>query len=144
MKQVVGVLLILLLAVAAEADRKVPPFPKILMNARYVYVTSYDGDQYDSRLLPEDRQAIASVQDAIQKWGRYTLVYNPAQADMVLMVMSRPSEDVLAVYDGRGWPWSTYLWRVTAQGGLQKGETPLVTDLRKAVEQAASKPAPKR
>jgi hypothetical protein len=144
MNRALGASMIVLLTVAAIAEHKIPAFPKVLINARYVYVTSYDGDQYDPRLLPEDREAIANVQDAIQKWGRYALVYRPEQADMVLMVMSRPSEDVLAAYDGHGWPWCTYLWRVMGQGGLQKGETPLVTDLRKAVEQIAGKEKAKR
>ena len=43
----------------------------------FCYVTSYDGDQFNPNLLPEDRQAIATVQDAMQKWGKFTLVYEP-------------------------------------------------------------------
>lgn len=114
------------------AAQNVPPFPGTLVNARYVYVTSYDGDQFDLNLLPDDRQAIASVQDALQKWGKWTLVYEPRQADIVLMVTSRPTEDVLAVYDAHGWPGTQYLWRVMGRGGLQAGETPMVTSLEKA------------
>jgi len=117
----------------------VPPFPRTLVNARYVYVTSYDGDQFDPNLLPEDREAIGAVQDAIQKWGKLTLVYQYHDADIVLVVMSRPSEDVLAVYDARGWPHNQYLWRMTSRGGLQSNETPLVTNLKKAFEQKATK-----
>jgi predicted Zn-dependent protease len=109
------------------------------VNARYVYVTSYDGDQFDINLLPEDRQAIGAVEDALQKWGKFTLVYEPRQADIVLMVMSRPSEDVLAVYDARGWPDNQYLWRMMGRGGLQPSETPLLTDLEKAFDQATAK-----
>jgi hypothetical protein len=109
------------------------------VNARYVYVTSYDGDQYDLNLLPEDRQAISSVQDALQKWGKFTLVYQPNQADIVLMVTSRPSEDVLAVYDAHGWPSDQYLWRMMGRSGLQQNETPFITDLEKAFEQATTK-----
>lgn len=119
--------------------QNVPAFPGTLVNARYVYVTSYDGDQFDINLLPEDRQAIAAVQDALEKWGKFTLVYEPRQADIVLMVMSRPSEDVLAVYDAHGWPGNVYLWRMMGRGGLQPGETPLVTDLEKAFEKATAK-----
>jgi len=119
--------------------QNVPAFPGTLVNARYVYVTSYDGDQFDINLLPEDRQAIAAVQDALEKWGKFTLVYEPRQADIVLMVMSRPSEDVLAVYDAHGWPRNVYLWRMMGRGGLQPGETPLVTDLEKAFEKATAK-----
>ena len=68
----------------------------------YVYVASYDGDQFNTNLLPEDREAIGAVQDAIQKWGKLTLVYQPSQADIIILVTSRPSEDILAVYDGHG------------------------------------------
>ena len=121
------------------ASQNVPPFPGTLVNARYVYVTSYDGSQFDVNLLPEDREAISAVQDAIQKWDKFILVYEPQQADIVLMVTSRPSEDVLAVYDAHGWPLDQYLWRMTSRNGLQQSETPLVTNLEKAFERATSK-----
>jgi hypothetical protein len=123
----------------AATVQNVPAFPGTLVNARYVYVTSYDGDQFDSNLLPEDRQAISSVQDAIHKWGKFTLVYEPHQADIVLMVTSRPSEDILAVYDARGWPSDQYLWRMMGRSGLQQNETPFITELQKAFERATTK-----
>ncbi len=118
---------------------KTAPFPGVLVNARYVYVTAYDGDQFDPNLLPEDRQAIANVQDAIQKWGKLYLVYQPSQADIVIMVQSRPSEDVLAVYDAHLWPSSQYLWRVMGRSGLQSGEIPLVTQFEKGFESVQPK-----
>ena len=117
----------------------VPAFPGTLVNARYVYVTSYDGDQFDPNLYPADRDAIGAVQDSIQKWGKFILVYEPRQADVVLVVMSRPSEDVLAVYDAHGWPQNQYLWRMMGRSGLQPSEAPLVTNLEKAFEQATAK-----
>ena len=140
----VAVLLVASVAWAAPkptktAPQAVPPFPGTLVNARYVYVTSYDGDQFNINLFPEDRQAISTVQDAMQKWGKFTLVYEPNQADIILMVMSRPSEDVLAVYDAHGWPQSQFLWRMTGRGGLQPSEAPLITDLEKSFEQATAK-----
>jgi hypothetical protein len=122
----------------ATAPQSVPAFPGTLVNARYVYVTSYDGGQFDPNLLPEDRQAINTVQDAMQKWGKLIVVYEPRQADIVLMVMSRPSEDVLALYDAHGWPENQYLWRVMGRSGLQPGEAPLVTNLEKAFDLAAA------
>jgi hypothetical protein len=122
-----------------SVSQSVPKFPGTLVNARYVYVTSYDGDQFDPNLLPEDRQAIASVQDALQKWGKFTLVYQPQQADIVLMVTSRPSEDILAVYDAHDWPRDQYLWRMMGRSGLQQNETPFITDLQKAFDQATTK-----
>ena len=132
---------LLLLAASAFAappvaqTTKIQPFPKTLNNARYVYVTAYDGGQFNVNLLPEDRQAISAVQDAIQRWGHYIVVYRPDQADMILAVQSRPSEDVLAVYDAR-LKGSTYLWRAMGRDGLEQGETPLMTQLQQAVEQA--------
>jgi hypothetical protein len=124
----------------ASTPRDIPPFPGTLVNARYVYVTSYDGDQFDVDLLPEDREAIGAVQDALQKWGKFTLVYQANQADIVLMVTGRPSEDILAVYDAHRWPRdSQYLWRMTGRKGLQASETPLVTNMETAFEKAAAK-----
>lgn len=132
------VLILLLMSVAAVAAASTydQPFPKTLINAQYVYVTAYDGDQFNPNLFPEDRQAISSVQDAIQKWGRYIVVYRPQDADMILAVQSRGSEDVLAVYDARSTN-PTYLWRAMGRGGLDKTEVPLVTKLQAAVEKAS-------
>jgi predicted Zn-dependent protease len=107
-----------------------------------VYVTSYDGGQFNPNILPEDRAAISRVEDAIQKWGKLIVVYRAEQADIVLAVQSRPSEDVLAVYDaharGAGSPPSqTYLWRVMGRGGLQTGEMPLFSQFQKAWNEIA-------
>lgn len=128
-KLVLSALAVCLLGASALAAPMV--FPGTIANARFVYVTSYDGGQYNQSLLPEDRQAISSVQDSIQKWGRLVVVYRPQDADVVLVVQSRPSEDLLALYDAHQWPRSTYLWRTMSRDGLQKGETPLVTEFEK-------------
>ena len=139
MKTLLGFLLLCgALTTAAFATDNIPQLPKTLNNARYVYVTAYDGDQFDHNLLPDDRQAIAAVQDAIQKSGKFILVYQPDQADIILRVQSRPSEDVLAVYDGHGLR-DQYLWRAMGRNGLQQGETPLVTQFLQAFEKMAGK-----
>ena len=135
----VAVTLILLAAISATAapkpsTAKVPVFPGILANARYVYVASYDGDQFDQNLLPEDRNAISAVQDAIKKWDKLVIVYRPSEADIIILVTSRPSEDLMAVYDAHPWPSGSYLWRVMGRNGLQSGETPLVTQFEKGFE----------
>jgi hypothetical protein len=122
-----------------STQRDIPPFPGTLVNARYVYVTSYDGDQFDINLYPEDRDAIGAVQDALQKWGKFTIVYKANQADIVLMVTGRPSEDILAVYDAHGWPANQYLWRMTGRNGLQASETPLLTNMETAFDKAATR-----
>ena len=135
----VAISLIVLAAISAPAapkpsGAKEPAFPGILANARYVYVSSYDGDQFDPNLLPEDRNAIDAVQNAIQEWGKLVIVYRPSEADIIILVMSRPSEDVMAVYDGHSWPSGNFLWRVMGRDGLQSGETPLVTQFEKGFE----------
>ena len=109
-------------------------FPGILANARYVYVAAYDGDQFNPNLLSEDRDAISAVQEAIHNWGKLTLVYRPSEADIVILVTSRPSEDLLAVYDAHQGAIGNFLWRVMGRGGLQSGETPLVTQFEKGFE----------
>jgi len=140
----IGVML-LLATVAMAAPKSKPgaqstqPFPGTLRNARYVYVAAYDGDEFNPSLLPEDRDAIVAVQDAIRKWGKLTLVYKPEDADIVLLVESRPSEDILAVYDARQLPSGTYLWRAMGRDGLQSGETPLFTQFEKGFESAQVK-----
>ena len=135
----VAAVLIVMSAISAAAAPspntvKAPAFPGILANARYVYVASYDGDQFDPNLLPEDRNAIGAVQDAIQTWGKLTLVYQPSEADIVILVTSRPSEDLMAVYDAHQGPSGNYLWRVMGRDGLQSGETPLVKQFEKGFE----------
>jgi len=122
------------LAASNRSTAKTPAFPGTLANARYVYVASYDGDQFDPNLLPEDREAVNAVQDAIQNWGKLTLVYHPSQADIIIRVMSRPSEDLLAVYDAHQGPNSNFLWRIMEQRGLEAGETPLVMQFEEAFE----------
>jgi hypothetical protein len=121
------------LAAPKPSSATAPAFPGTLANARYVYVASYDGDQFDTNLLPEDRSAISSVQNAIQAWGKLTLVYQPSDADIIILVTSRPSEDLLAVYDAHGSK-GNYLWRVMGRDGLQTGETPLVTQFEKGFD----------
>jgi hypothetical protein len=128
--------LIVLAAISATASPNpstTPAFPGTLANARYVYVASYDGDQFDRNLLPEDREAISAVQDSIQKWGKLTLVYRPLDADIIILVTSRPSEDLMAVYDAHTSS-GNFLWRVMGRDGLQYGETPLVTQFEKGFE----------
>jgi hypothetical protein len=129
--------LIVLAAISAWAaptpnTAKVPAFPGILANARYVYVASYDGSQFDPNLFPNDRDAINRVQNAIQNWGKLMLVYRPVDADIIILVTSRPSEDLLAVYDAH--EHGNFLWRVMGRDGLQSGETPLVTQFEKGFE----------
>src|SRR5260370_38589376 len=97
---VMASLIVVLRTVSMPSDKgTVPQIPRTLSNARFVYVAAYDGDQFDPNLLPEDRAAIGRVQDAIEKWGKLTLVYRPEYAVIILMVQSRPSEELLVLYE---------------------------------------------
>jgi hypothetical protein len=118
--------------------RNAPAFPGTLANARYVYVAAYDGDQFNPNLVSEDRNAISAVQEAIHNWGKLTLVYRPSEADIIILVTSRPSEDVLAVYDAHEGVSGNFLWRVMGRDGLQSGETPLVMQFEKGFESVQS------
>jgi hypothetical protein len=122
------------MAAPNRSTAKVPAFPGTLANARYVYVASYDGDQFNPNLFSEDRDAIGAVQNAIQKWGKLTIVYRPSEADVIILVTSRPSEDLMAVYDAHQEPMGNFLWRVMGRDGLQYGETPLVIQFEKGFE----------
>jgi len=136
------VVICLVLATAAAVlaaprydESRIQPFPKTLINARYVYVASYDGDQFNASVSPEDRAAIGNAQAALRQWGRYMIVNRPQEADMILLVQSRPSEDVVAAYDARI-PGAIYLWRAMGRDGLQNEQAPLMQQLRQAVEAA--------
>ena len=107
--------------------------PQLVVSARFVYVTTYDGPPWFSSVLPEERQAVADVEDALRAWGKYTVVLRPDAADLILVVQRRPTEDVLAVYQlGASIP----LWRGMKEGGLSSKELPLMANFRKAVERA--------
>jgi hypothetical protein len=146
MKNVLAIVLIslaiLAMSVPAMAAAPAPEMPRILANARFVYVTSYDGGQFNPEILPEDRDVVSRVEAGIHKWGKLTLVYRLSEADVIVAVQNRPSEDVLAVYDAHhgfagSAPSQTYLWRVSARGGLHKGEMPLLSQFEQAWDKIA-------
>ena len=142
MKRILSVVAVLaLLSLGALAEQKNSESWNalgVVRNARYVYVTSYDGPQFSLNLLPDDRTAIAAVQNAIQEAG-YVVVYHPWQADMVLAVQARGSSDLLAVYDGGRHGVGTYLWRAEAKNGLTGSNPLLVQQLEQALERAGAK-----
>ena len=107
----------------------------VLRNAKYVYVTSYDGPQFSTNIYPEDRDAISAVQNALQ--CGFIVVYRPAEADMVVAVQARPSSDLLAVYEGGSFRTGTYLWRAEAKNGLSRSNPALVQQLERALEIAS-------
>jgi hypothetical protein len=88
MKRCLPCLLLLLLFFPgpAQSKKKDPDIPALFRQARYVYVEAVDGDEFNPRLYPEDRQAIADVRHALQTWNRYVLTVQRQDADLVFVV----------------------------------------------------------
>lgn len=89
----IGLLFVFALALKAEDKTAIPA---VVKNATYVMVTTYSGDVFSPNVSPEDRHAVQNVQDAIQKWGRYKLVYNRGEADLILVVRTGRLAEVKA------------------------------------------------
>lgn len=79
-------LLAVAFAVPAVSKSKKPAVSAFFQHATYAHVESQNGDSSDPRVFREDREAIADVEAAIQKWGRYTLTPNPAHAELLFVV----------------------------------------------------------
>jgi hypothetical protein len=90
MKQVkwVGLLLVLIPAfvLIQGKPKKAEKLPAVFNQARYVYVEAVDGQEFDPRLLPEDRRAITNVEGALHDWNRYVLVGRRDEADLIFVV----------------------------------------------------------
>jgi hypothetical protein len=79
-------LLLLLFSGPAQSKKKDPDIPALFRQAHYVYVEAVDGDEFNPRLYPEGRQAIADVGHALQTWKRYVLTIRRQDADLVFVV----------------------------------------------------------
>ncbi len=86
LKIMVVFLLLLPVLMQAQKKPKKPTVPAVFAQARYVYVEAMDGNEFDPRLLPEDREAIANVENAIRAWGRYDLTVRREEAELVFVV----------------------------------------------------------
>ena len=88
MKLIPSVALALGLAapLALAKDKKKKDVPAILNTARFVYVEAEDGDIMNPRLFPEDREAIADVQDELRDWKRYAVALKQSDAELVMVV----------------------------------------------------------
>ncbi len=148
-----------------------PTFPKFIASAKYVLVTTYFSDDLaDSRVPPVDRQAVIDVQDAIRDWGRYSLVYERKNAELIILVRKgrtaetrngigihagssrSPSlgpttdadggdpDDMLAVYNASLGTDTAPLWRGRMRDGLNAPEVKLIHELRTKVEAVAKTP----
>jgi hypothetical protein len=86
------------------------PLPKLVVHARYVLVTTNAGyDLTSPNMFPDDRQAVIDVQNAIKKWGRYALAYQPKDADLILLVRKghvAETQPQLRIGGGSTVPWT--------------------------------------
>ena len=139
----------------------------VIKNATYVYVMAYSGDVVSPEVMPDDRHAVQNVQSAMEKWGRYKLVYNRGEADLVLVVRTGrlaevkggvvvgmhgsgqsiggevgDPQDTLEVYRASQGINGPPLWRGRAQDGLKAPEMRLVQELRSKVEAPEKKKKP--
>jgi hypothetical protein len=73
---------------APAKTKKEAPLSQLFCHAQYVYVETYEGDpdSQAAREYPDDYNAALGVQQRLQKWGRYRLVYEEQQADLVWVV----------------------------------------------------------
>ena len=164
-------LAVLTLSSLAYSQHSFKPLPKLVVHAKYVLVTTYQGYNLGSpNVMPDDREAVVAVQDAVRKWGRYELAYRPEDADLILLVRkgriaaTQPqmrigktsttpwevsgaapvdagdSRDMLAMFEANGGVDGPALWRNFSAGGLDTPNVPLVQQLRKAVEETAKIP----
>lgn len=85
---------VLVLAVPTLIAKPKAVMPLAVTNATYAFVTTYEGDANNPGLTPEDRHAIIDVQQAIEKWGRYKLVYNAREAELILVVRTGRAAEI--------------------------------------------------
>ncbi|HEY2466397.1 MAG TPA: hypothetical protein VGI45_00980 [Terracidiphilus sp.] len=91
------------LAIAPAKPKKPYKLPAVFNQARYVYVEAENGQEFDPRLDPDDRQAIADVDKAVYDWKRYVLTEQRREADLILVVRKgRLAEARLGVQVGTG------------------------------------------
>jgi hypothetical protein len=81
-------LVVALVAIVAPAEKKPKKsdVPEVVATGHTVAVISRDGGAHDMLVSDEERVAIAAVRDELKAWGRYTVVADLGQADIVLVV----------------------------------------------------------
>jgi hypothetical protein len=86
--KVITLLMVLVFALVTMQAKPKKPYklPAAFEQARYVYVEAEDGQEFNPRLDPDDRQAIADVDDALYAWNRYIVTTRRDQADLIFVV----------------------------------------------------------
>lgn len=105
--RMIALILVLVPAlVTVQAKAKKPyKLPAEFNQAQYVWVEAVDGQEFDPRLLPEDRQAIGDVYKALEDWKRYVITTQRNQADLIFVVRKgRLAQADVGVQTGSGPP----------------------------------------
>ncbi len=86
--KMITLLLLLMPALATIQAKPKKPYklPAVFEQARYVYVEAVDGQEFDPRLEPDDREAIADVDKALYDWNRYIVTTRRDQAELIFVV----------------------------------------------------------
>jgi hypothetical protein len=90
--------------VTVQAKTKKPyKLPAMFNQAQYVWVEAVDGQEFDPWLIPEDRQAIGDVYNALYDWHRYVITTQRDQADLIFVVRKgRLAQTDVGVQAGTG------------------------------------------
>jgi len=167
--------LVLLIGSTVIAGQKVPAR---LLQAQYVafgydlgdrFLSEFDAIGQSDRLGPDDRKALQTVREMVEKWDRYVIVSRPAQAELFFVVRvgrrlqvgtaqtpgrggqsaGRSSgygaelssrDDMLSIYEASmSGGTGMLLWRAQLPGGLG-GESPQLVEQLKADVEAAKNP----
>jgi len=84
----IGLILALAPALAMSQSKQKKPYklPAVFNQAQYVYVEAVDGQEFDPRLNPDDRDAIVAVNKALYDWNRYVLTTSRDEAQLIFVV----------------------------------------------------------
>jgi hypothetical protein len=91
---------------ASDQDAAAVPLPAALIAARTIYVVN--GGVHE-------RIFTRCVSD-LQKWGRYTIIGEPAEADLTMTLSAQPAQSVHNWATGQNYPIVTNYMAITAKG----------------------------
>ncbi len=119
LQKIIPLILVLVPAFTAVQAKTKKPYklPAAFNMAQFVWVEAVDGQEFNPRLIPEDRQAIGDLYKALYDWKRYMVVANRDRADLIFVVRKgRLAESGVGIQAGNG--------PVVAPGGRAGGPVP--------------------
>lgn len=119
--RLIGISLLLLPGLLAGQGKKKHAVPAMFDSAQYVWVEAEDGDAFKPGLLPEDREAIGDVMQALRDWHRYVLTVDRRGADLLFVVRKgRLASARIAGNVGNGYPANDPLGQASHPGQQQR------------------------